>query len=119
MSGMPQRCHDCAFTQGTEANRSERTRLTAELCLTAGVAFYCHSKGKPEPLCAGYVEALARQAEQPVWRRDVADGLLVLLDLASTPEACEAIADNFDKCFGAILSTVERRRIDSQLEVAG
>lgn len=57
MSG---RCHDCAFTKGTEANAADHTTAQAFLCVLAHEPFYCHVNlppGGPPLLCAGYVEA--------------------------------------------------------------
>src|SRR5260370_41632321 len=76
------RCEDCAFTKGTEANSTPWTRVTVELCLIANEPFCCHAKGKPQPLCAGFVEAMEKQPEHPEWRRVLAAKLLELQYIA-------------------------------------
>lgn len=51
---MTARCHDCAFTRGTEANRTDHTLMAATLCVLAHEPFMCHVEDR---VCAGYVEA--------------------------------------------------------------
>lgn len=49
-----QRCRDCAFTRGTEANRSDHTTMLAALCVLGHEPFHCHVEDR---ICVGYVEA--------------------------------------------------------------
>lgn len=37
-----QRCHGCAFTPGSEANREPNNHLRALICLLGPAPFYCH-----------------------------------------------------------------------------
>jgi hypothetical protein len=57
------RCVDCAFTLGTEPNRSLPTLMDAMKCVIEKVPFYCHKgiadEGKPKRLCVGYMLLLS------------------------------------------------------------
>jgi hypothetical protein len=82
-SPMPVRCAGCAFTKGTEANRSDITRLTAEICVLSDEPFYCHANAVDnalpagqERLCRGFVESLAVRGPVQPWQ--VAVGLEAL-----------------------------------------
>lgn len=54
-----QRCHDCAFRQGTYPNGSPSTTMDALKCALEGVPFLCHDDMQP---CAGW--ALLRRSSQ-------------------------------------------------------
>ncbi len=54
---MTSRCHDCAFTHGTEASNSPQTLVVANMCALTGEVFECHIN-KDEP-CQGWAEARA------------------------------------------------------------
>jgi hypothetical protein len=83
------RCHDCAFTKGTEANTSGVTSIKATLCAEVPEPFYCHfnadgnelADGK-EVLCQGWVEScnilasLGHYESQADWQRDHKQKLL-------------------------------------------
>lgn len=56
------RCHDCAFTRGTEANRTDHTTMLAALCVLGHQAFNCHIQ---PGICVGYIEALKTAPERP------------------------------------------------------
>jgi hypothetical protein len=91
-------CDDCAFRLGTSANGHKWTLLKARLCLITGEAFYCHRRGEPQPVCAGYDEARRNQPDHPQWRVDVAARLSQIQELAeSSPAAAKAITDNFSE----------------------
>lgn len=91
---MPKRCADCAFTAGTEANRSELTQITTEFCLMSGEPFYCHANAVhvdgalrlPEGngrLCRGFSDALdALDADPKPWQRAIAQEALVIMEEA-------------------------------------
>ena len=90
---MKERCATCAYRPGTEASRDETTLLTARLCAIAGEPFFCHeeqvSHGEErQEVCAGFLAAVEAQGPEPEWRRDVADGMLRLME-----EAAEHPAD--------------------------
>lgn len=55
------RCHDCAFTHGTEASNSPHTLVVANMCAITGDVFECHIN-KDEP-CAGWAEARAARRD--------------------------------------------------------
>lgn len=50
-----ERCHDCAFREGTEASRSEITQIKARLCLETMEPFNCHVA--PAAICKGWADA--------------------------------------------------------------
>ncbi len=110
-SDAARRCEECAFTKGTEANAALWTRITIELCLVAREPFHCHSKGILEPLCAGYVQALALRPPEPEWRRDLAGALLELQQVAATgPDSCLYVNENFAECLEIILEEISPER---------
>jgi hypothetical protein len=81
------RCHDCAFTAGTDASKSDITRMQARLCAESNEPFYCHVN---EPsLCAGYIEAAIKlrekgfHANEPEWRQEVRKALLETIGYAA------------------------------------
>ena len=47
------RCHGCAFTLGSEANRSPGTLMVALKCVLEGVPFDCHENVGER--CAGWL----------------------------------------------------------------
>lgn len=50
-----ERCFTCAFRQGTEANGSVNTTMTALKCVMEGEPFYCHEvEDGHSRLCSGY-----------------------------------------------------------------
>jgi hypothetical protein len=61
--GQHPRCVDCAFTLGTEPNRSLPTLMDAMKCVIEKVPFYCHKgiadDGQPKRLCVGYMVLLS------------------------------------------------------------
>ncbi len=110
-SDAARRCEECAFTKGTEANAALWTRITIELCLVAREPFHCHAKGTPEPLCAGYVQALALRPPEPEWRRDLAGALMELQQLAASgPDSCLYVNENFAECLAIILEGISPER---------
>lgn len=63
---MSSRCADCAYTNGTAANRDSITIALAADCTKSRCAFWCHKTGDSEfktHLCAGWIESLAPVAE--------------------------------------------------------
>ncbi len=101
---MPRRCHECAFSAGTEANRARWTQVTIELCLIARIPFYCHAQGEPAPACAGFVEARKTAPEHPDWRRRTAEKLLELQHIAETsPQNAQYVMENFNEVFKALM----------------
>lgn len=89
MSEHTPRCHGCAFTPGTEANRSDITRIKATLCVRLCEPFMCHDGvpegGEPDALCRGWGEAQATLYQagyyrrMPEWRRQVLRGCLATI----------------------------------------
>jgi hypothetical protein len=73
------RCDDCAFREGTEANKYEMTRLKAQLCAEIPEEFQCHRR---DGLCAGWValtnklNAEGFHAHQQPWQRKLKETLL-------------------------------------------
>jgi hypothetical protein len=73
-------CQGCALTDGAYANREVHNRLKAEVCVRAGVPFWCnHRDGKPTEDFDGMTRRLHRhlvQTEQlricEGWRRKTA-----------------------------------------------
>lgn len=57
MSTTP-RCHDCAFTIGTEASKGPHTAVVARLCAMTGERFDCHVR---EGACAGWAQEVAER----------------------------------------------------------
>jgi hypothetical protein len=53
-----ERCHNCAFRQGTYPNGSPTTTMDALKCAMEGTTFLCHEDLQP---CAGW--ALLRRAD--------------------------------------------------------
>lgn len=91
------RCDDCAFTPGTEANKSGNTQIKVYLCAQNAVPFYCH---KREGLCAGWAEAVNvldandHFVRLAPWKREVMDGCLEVIDRAEERNARgEEVAD--------------------------
>ena len=78
------RCDDCAFTAGTNANKSENTRMKTYLCSQNAVPFYCHMR---EGLCAGWAEAVntldaaGHFVRLAPWKREVMDKCLDVIDI--------------------------------------
>lgn len=68
------RCHDCAFTRGTEAHGCEITRILALCGLRSRGSFDCHINDGP---CVGFEEERQRMEvsgfyeRQPKWRERV------------------------------------------------
>ena len=90
------RCSDCAFRKGTEANRYEWTRLKATLCVMARDEFLCHMRGEPQPPCVGWQQAVANSPGEPPWRTALAEGLLEVMSIyQDQPELRQEIAANF------------------------
>ena len=58
------RCHDCAFTHGTEASNSPHTVVVANMCAITGEVFKCHVN-EDEP-CQGWAEARAARIASPM-----------------------------------------------------
>lgn len=103
------RCAECAFTKGTVPNQTPWSMLKARLCLMAGEMFYCHMQGDPQPPCAGYVEALAKQPTYPTWKRKLAEAMGELLDLAeSDPRVGEVIERDFPAIMRDIHDEINR-----------
>lgn len=51
-----ERCHGCAFNQGTPANLDDLVSVKVAICLQARRPFFCHEHiGE---VCRGYVEAV-------------------------------------------------------------
>ncbi len=60
---MTTRCHDCAFTHGTEASNSPQTLVVANMCALTGEIFECHvNKGSS---CFGWCEARVARMASP------------------------------------------------------
>jgi hypothetical protein len=76
-----QRCGDCAFTKGTEANSYHWTALKSVICVIAREPFFCHV-GTERKLCLGWAEAVAFSDDEPTWRKEIARKLLVVMDRA-------------------------------------
>ncbi len=105
---MTQPCVECAFTKGTIPNQTPRTLLKAQLCLMTGGMFHCHIQGDPQPPCAGYVEALAKQPTYPPWKRKLAEAMTELLELAeSDPRVGDVIERDFPAIMRAICTETE------------
>ncbi len=60
---MAERCHDCAFTHGTEASNSPHSVVVANMCAITGEVFHCHINETP---CAGWAEARAMRIASPI-----------------------------------------------------
>lgn len=73
------RCDDCAFREGTEANKSEWTKLKAQICAEIPCEFECHRRPGP---CAGWaalcnkLNAEGYYAQQPPWRQHLKVAIL-------------------------------------------
>lgn len=89
------RCEDCAFTAGTDANKSDITRLKARLCVEAPEPFHCHLR---EGLCAGWAEAANVKegqgffGERQPWQADVTRRCL---DVIAHFESKDAAGEEF------------------------
>lgn len=56
------RCHGCAFTPGTLANRDALVAVKIDVCLSARRPFFCHEH--VGEVCRGFIEAVGL-AEPP------------------------------------------------------
>lgn len=104
------RCDDCAFRPGTEASKSERTVMLAQLCAEAGELFTCHRR---EGICAGYAAELNRLgaewfAAQPEWKMALRRELIDLIHRAGDGELdlaaeMDKIMDRIDAASSGLL----------------
>jgi hypothetical protein len=110
-------CDGCAFNSNTTANKSDLTRLKAQLCVESRDPFYCHeaieritNQGFTQDeafdiarqdgelhLCAGYVESVKMLTDagfydrQPEWQKDLKRTLadvIVSAESGATEEEC-------------------------------
>lgn len=79
---------------GTEANTTELTQLTLNLCIQTGTVFQCHGGGDGH-ICRGFLDAfVAKQnrgdyEEQPKWKHDLAIYLLDVLEKVRSGESVD------------------------------
>lgn len=73
---MLERCNDCAFTRGTNANKSELTKIKIGLCLDTDEPFDCHVR---PGLCAGFEAAYPNHKELLPWQKKVSEKLLEVI----------------------------------------
>jgi hypothetical protein len=111
------RCAGCAFTPGTDANKSTITQLKARLAIESETIFYCHApieqfcdaKGitdreahnllialGEQVICAGYLDAIETLHDKgyfddrPEWKRKLSLGLLAVTQrVEDTPSMTE------------------------------